>query len=64
MNASSERALAHALKALPAPLHATVSLWFERHDELYPGTSVPSEMIEPLARLVAVSDFAASTSLK
>lgn len=64
MNVSSERALAHALKALPAPLHATVSLWFERHDELYPGTSVPSEMIEPLARLVAVSDFAASTSLK
>jgi glutamate-ammonia-ligase adenylyltransferase len=64
MNTSSKRLVADAIRALPDSLQASAARWFERHDDLYADAEIPETMIGSLTRLVAVSDFAATTALK
>lgn len=64
MDVTSSKAVARAVAALPQDLQDSTARWFERRDALPDGDDVAAEMIGPLSRLVAVSDFAARTALQ
>ena len=53
-----------AIRSLPENLQSIALRWFERYDAAYKGREIPQDMIAPLTRVVACSDFAASTALK
>ncbi|MCH7820594.1 MAG: bifunctional [glutamate--ammonia ligase]-adenylyl-L-tyrosine phosphorylase/[glutamate--ammonia-ligase] adenylyltransferase [Proteobacteria bacterium] len=53
-----------AISELPENLQSIVLRWFERHNAVYKGREIPQDMIAPLSRVVACSDFAARTALK
>ncbi|MCH8058956.1 MAG: bifunctional [glutamate--ammonia ligase]-adenylyl-L-tyrosine phosphorylase/[glutamate--ammonia-ligase] adenylyltransferase [Proteobacteria bacterium] len=53
-----------AIRSLPENLQSTALRWFERYDAAYKGREIPKDMIAALTRVVACSDFAASTALK
>jgi len=61
MGTSTEQRIATALETLPEELQGHVKRWFERLAE---QQEVPDELIEPLSRVVACSEFAGSAVLR
>jgi len=65
MGANPNVVVQRAIEALPAELQTIASRQFERYDQLRlsgeGGQTIPDDMIGTLARLIACSEFAAST---
>ena len=64
MKVTSTRAARQAVTTLPPELQGIATRWFERVDALDEAAAIADELYAPLARLVAISDFAGNTALK
>ena len=64
MNASFRAKLTPYTDGLPPELASAVTLWFERLDATHDVAELTDNTIEPLARLVACSEFAAGVVLR
>ena len=64
MESSRKKAVAAAIQALPAELRHVASRWFDRLSVERPNEALEIDAIPALAKLVACSDFAASTLLR
>ena len=64
MTIPSDDKISRAVDALPVTLQDIASLWFERLVEDRDCRELGAEMIAPLAKIVACSDFAAKTLLR
>jgi len=64
MEARQKRMTSAAIDALPSELWDTASRWFERLASEQQSVGLLDDTIEPLAKLVACSEFAANTLLR
>ena len=64
MDASFRAKLAAVTEGLPSELADSVTLWFERLDSTHDIAGLAAGSIDPLARLVACSEFAAGVVLR
>jgi hypothetical protein len=64
MEASQNEKIVAAVSALPAELRGIASRWFDRLHSERQSKGLLAEAIEPLARVVACSEFAAMTLLR
>jgi glutamate-ammonia-ligase adenylyltransferase len=64
MDASIQAKLSAITDVLPAELADAVMLWFERLDAAHDVAELADNTIEPLARIVACSEFAAGVVLR
>ncbi len=53
-----------AIASLPEELQGLASRWFDRFDAEYGADCLPKELVAPLSRLVAISDFAGNVALR
>jgi len=59
-----DESIAAALHALPPVLRGEAENWFERWHEQHETANLPSDMIAPLCRVVACSEFAGAVLLR
>jgi glutamate-ammonia-ligase adenylyltransferase len=64
MSAWSQQTITAAVSRLPDELQAVASRWFERLGSAHGNPDLTEDLVEPLARIVACSDFAANTLLR
>ena len=64
MTNASNKAVLDAVNALPAALQDTAARWFERLAAQHGDAGIAADMVTPLAKLVAASEFGANTALK
>jgi len=64
MGSSVENRIASAIDALAQELQPPVKRWFERLNDQHGLSELPTEQVEPLARLVACSEFGAHVVLQ
>ena len=64
MEPAAHTSISAVVATLPPLLQPIVRSWFERSHKLRDVQTLPDEFVEPLARFVGYSDFAANTVLK
>jgi len=62
--AGSGTTTGNAIASLPGQLQGVAARWFERLDAAYGVEGLPDELVAPLSRLVAISDFAGNVALR
>ncbi len=62
--AGSRTTTSSAIASLPRELRGVASRWFERFDADIGAECLPQEIVAPLSRLVAISDFAGNVALR
>ena len=62
--AGSRTTTSSAIASLPGELRGVASRWFERFDAEIGAECLPQEIVAPLSRLVAISDFAGNVALR